>query len=108
MGALVERRGRLEIMEYTETASSCFYPYSYTGMMACTMAFMEKMGNVDLPIHWVWKQFGSRWAWKGERFIFDALPYAERPEALCYPKEQVYAPLKSREDLARVLQAVRG
>ncbi len=107
MGALIERMGRLEMVEYTETSPSCPYKYSYIGMMACKMSFMEKMGNMVLPIHWVWKKSGSSFVWKGEKFIFDALPYANLAKALCYPKEQVYAPLKSQDDLGQILTAAK-
>jgi hypothetical protein len=104
MGALVEREGRLEIIEYTEADSTMQYSYSYVGMMAMKLSFMKRMAKVDLPIHWVWKKAGDGFGWKGERFIFDALAFADIAEALSYPRAQIYAPLKSQENLEEILQ----
>ncbi len=104
MGALVTRAGRLEIVEYTEVDPSIKVSYSYTGMMALKLSFMKKMAKIELPLHWVWKKSGDTFAWKGERFIFDALPYAEKVEALSYPSSQIYAPIKNKENLEDVLQ----
>ena len=106
MGALVERKGRLEIVEYTEADAAAEYRYSYTGMMAMKLSFMKRMAKVELPFHWVWKRTGDGFGWKGERFIFDALPFADVAEALCYPRGQIYAPLKSKENLEEILQAL--
>lgn len=36
-------------------------------------------------------------AWKFERFIFDVLPLANQVSALCYPREDCFAPLKNYE-----------
>ena len=104
MGALVEREGRIEILEYTEADRCMEYRYSYTGMIAMKHSFMKRMAKIELPLHWVWKKEGDSFAWKGERFIFDALPYATRAEALCYPREEIYAPLKSSANLEEILQ----
>jgi UDP-N-acetylglucosamine pyrophosphorylase len=106
MGALVERAGRLEIVEYIEIDPSMQYRYSYTGMMAMKLSFMKQMAGVELPVHWVWKKTGDAFKWKGEKFIFDALPFAERAGALCYPRNQIYAPLKSKENLEEILQVL--
>lgn len=102
MGALVERMGRLEIVEYTELDTLAEYRYRYTGMMAMTLAFMKRLAGSDLPLHWVWKQNGKLSAWKGERFLFDALALANHAEALCYPRNQIYEPLKSIKNLCQI------
>lgn len=104
MGALVRRADRLEIVEYTEVDPTFPISYCYTGMMALKLSFMQKMAKIDLPLHWVWKKSGDTFAWKGERFIFDALPYAEKAEALSYPSSQIYAPIKNKENLEDVLR----
>ncbi len=106
MGAVVEREGRLEIVEYTEADPSLHYPYSYTGMMAMKLTLMKKMAKVELPLHWVWKRAGDRFGWKGERFIFDALPFADQAVSLSYSRAQIYAPLKSKENLEEILQVL--
>lgn len=98
MGALVEREGRLEIVEYTELDPLTEYPYRYTGMMAATLSFMKRLAGVDLPLHWVWKKDH----WKAERFLFDALFFADSAKAICYPRDQIYAPLKTLKNLYEI------
>jgi ADP-heptose:LPS heptosyltransferase len=107
MGAVVEREGRLEIVEYTEADPSLHYPYSYAGMMAMKLTFMKRMTKVELPLHWVWKRASDRFGWKGEHFIFDALPFADQTVSLSYPRSQIYAPLKSKENLEEILQVLK-
>ncbi len=103
MGALVEREGRIEVVEYFDADATVQYRYSYTGMMAMKLSFMKRMAKVDLPLHCVWKKAKDAFAWKREMFIFDALPFADRAKALCYSRSQIYAPLKSKENLAEIL-----
>lgn len=122
MGALVERQGKIEVAEYMEIAprelkargddGSLLYKYANTGQLAFSLPFLRRMAEIDLPLHWVKKKIplGSRsvWAWKGEHFIFDAFPYAERVRALCFPRETCYAPLKGIEHLESVEKILRG
>ncbi len=107
MGALVTREGRLEILEYMEIPPTFTVKYSYTGMLAMQLNFMKQMAKVDLPVHWVWKKAGDTFAWKGERFVFDALPFAKTAVALCFPKAEIYAPLKSEENLKEILSTTQ-
>ncbi len=108
MGSLVIREGRLEIIEYMEWDVSLESLWVYTGATAMTLEFIKKMARTELPLHWVRKKEGNRFVWKGERFIFDALAFAEKSAALCYPRDQVYAPLKSHENLNEVFQLIRN
>ena len=103
MGALVEREGRIEVLEYVDQAPSFVYQYAYVGMMAFKLSFVKWMATQELPLHWVRKKIHRRLPWKGERFIFDALPFANKTAALCFPREQVYAPLKSLDNLDNIL-----
>jgi len=98
MGVLVERENRLEVIEYYELDPSQEYPFAYAGMMAISFSFLRKMASIDLPLHRVWKKSGKKMAWKRERLIFDALHYAEKSGAVCYPAETIYAPIKTLED----------
>lgn len=103
MGAIVEREGRIEVLEYIDCDPNVSYMYSNTGMMAMKLSFICQMANVDLPIHWVKKSIPGtkKWGWKGEKFIFDCFPFGE-VSALCYPKQDCYAPLKSIEALSSI------
>ena len=106
MGVLVERCGRIEILEYLHLDREAHYIYNNTGMMNVSLPFILNASSKNLPIHWVEKKVLGKTVLKGERFIFDALPLAERVEALLFPREICYAPMKSLENLPRVEQAL--
>lgn len=108
MGALVQREGRLEIVEYTELDPSRAYRYRYAGMMACTLELAQSLSKIEFPLHWVWKKAKDQFAWKGERFLFDACLFARAAIALCFPRGEIYAPLKSLENLYSVEKILRG
>jgi UDP-N-acetylglucosamine/UDP-N-acetylgalactosamine diphosphorylase len=48
-------------------------------------------------------------AWKFEKFIFDLLPAAQKVDALVYPRESCFAPLKNfsgNDSFATVAEAI--
>lgn len=112
MGMLVEKNGKIEIVEYTELDPSQEYKHAYSGAMLFDLAFFCKMAEKELPLHWVRKKIpigpNSVEAWKGEQFIFDCLPYAEQPCLYSVQRETHYAPLKSKEDIAQVEEILRN
>ncbi|HSX13644.1 MAG TPA: UTP--glucose-1-phosphate uridylyltransferase [Chlamydiales bacterium] len=103
MGAIVEREGKIEIVEYMDLDPKEEYVYSNTGMMAISLSFFEKMKDIVLPIHWVRKKLPGtkKWGWKGEKFIFDVLPFA-RTSAVCFSRKSCYAPLKNIDAQKRI------
>lgn len=113
MGVLVENGDKIEIIEYTDLDSTKEYKYAYSGQLAFSFPFFCKMGEVELPIHWVRKTMRGRPIWKGERFIFDVFPYAKKSCSLCVSRETHYAPVKGPESIEMVqklldLQFARG
>lgn len=111
MGVVVEKNGKIEIVEYTELDPSQEYKYAYSGALVFDLPFFCKMGEKELPLHWVRKKIpigpNAVEVWKGEQYIFDVLPFAKR--ALLYPsvREKVYAPLKEAENIPAVEQILR-
>lgn len=99
MGALVERCGRIEIVEYLDLDPALDYLYANTGIMVMSPSFLAKMAKRELPFHFVKKQFNGEFVLKCERFIFDAIPYALKVEAISAFRETCYAPVKSLESL---------
>lgn len=111
MGVLVERGGKLEVFEYCDIDPSLLaqreadgtlsYLYAYTNLAAFNLSFIQKASLVDLPLHWVQKNVQHQGAehllWKGEKFLFDAFPLANSIGVLCSPREECYAPLKTKE-----------
>lgn len=96
MGVLVEREGKLAIVEYMKWTGEA--RYGSTGSMAMTMAWLEKVAPLPLPWHWVKKR---------EQFIFDAFRWADRIEPLCFPREVCYAPIKGRDSVPEVEALIR-
>lgn len=106
MGALEVRRG-IEVVEYTELDPNEKYKYVYSGQIGFNFRFFCKMSDIDLPIHYVCKKMNGKLFWKGEQFIFDALPLAATVQALEVPREKYYAPIKSLDDVAEVTKILR-
>lgn len=103
-GALVEREGKIEILEYLYLDPSQKYFYSNSGMMAMSLPFFLKMGETQLPTHYVEKKLPgtNTYVFKEERFIFESLPYAAHVSAFSCPRNRCYAPMKSLENLPQV------
>ncbi|MEN9654989.1 MAG: hypothetical protein RL235_1101, partial [Chlamydiota bacterium] len=107
MGALSARLGAIEVTEYIAMNQKIRYVYSYIGIMALKLSFIRSVAGRKLPVRWVWKaipQLKAKFAWKGEQFIFDALIYAAKVEALCDDRIGCYAPLK-RADQKNAVEA---
>lgn len=113
VGVLAERNRRIEVVEYTEISPDQLknYLYANIGQLTFRLPFIEKMAEVDLPLHWVQKKASvgaqTLTVWKGEQYIFDAFPHAARVEALLASRESCFAPLKSHESLEAVQQLLR-
>lgn len=107
MGALVEKEGKIEVVEYTELNPEENYKYAYSGQIAFDFQFFCKMAEMELPLHWVRKKVKGQWIWKGEQFIFDVFPFASRIHSFCVPRDIHYAPVKTREQVESVEQLLR-
>ncbi len=102
MGALVERKGKLKVIEYSEIPSNgSQYTLSSTGMFCLSMGFIKYLCGTlkaEFPLHLARKKAGiggDMHIWKCERFIFDLLEFARSSAVLVYPREKIYAPLKN-------------
>lgn len=91
MGVLVEREGKLAIVEYMKWEGPA--RFGSTGSIAVTMEWIQKVAPFPLPWHWVKKR---------EQFIFDAFRWAERIEPLCFLPQVCYAPIKGRDSVSAV------
>lgn len=98
MGALGIRHHKLSIVEYFAIEEDKFL-FSYTGQMALSTRFIRKAATFQMPYHWVRKKSHTEGlVWKREQFLFDAFPVAESIKALCYARDQCYAPIKELEN----------
>jgi UDP-N-acetylglucosamine/UDP-N-acetylgalactosamine diphosphorylase len=107
MGAIIEEGERVRVVEYTDLKPDASYRYAYSGQIGFSLSFVMEMAGRDLPIHWVRKEHQGQWIWKGEQFIFDALPFAKRVKTFPVLKRTHYAPIKTRQCAAMIEQSLR-
>lgn len=105
VGAVGEKEGKLCVVEYGENPPST-WRLANTSLFCFSMDFIEKTKNISLPLHLAKKSFEGKIVFKQEYFIFDLLLFAERTGVLIYPREETFAPLKTKEDVKSVQQAL--
>jgi UDP-N-acetylglucosamine/UDP-N-acetylgalactosamine diphosphorylase len=106
IGLIVWKNGHLAVQEYSEATFPNSAPLGYIGLLALSLSFIERIAPLTLPWHRARKQHAGQMIWKLERFLFDILPHANRSGVLVYPRNKIYAPLKTTADLAKVQQAL--
>ncbi len=109
MGRLVRIEGRLANLEFAELTDAQRVENSFanTGLFTLDLGLVQALAKKDFPLHWAWKSTpawpgGKRQAWKGERFITDALGFAKRPCALFSERNSCYAPLKEKKSIGEI------
>jgi UDP-N-acetylglucosamine/UDP-N-acetylgalactosamine diphosphorylase len=110
VGVLVEQKGRVHVVEYTELPESEKTARGADGELlhrCANITLLSLRFNVvkpmDLPLHLAHKAISiptdpkpfSPNAWKFEKFIFDIFPLIERIGVLVYPRRMCFAPLKN-------------
>lgn len=105
VGVIGEHEGKLRVVEYTENPPA-EWRLANTGLFAFHLSFVEKAKRAQLPLHLAKKFFGNKTFYKQEYFLFDLLPLAERPQVVLYPREETFAPLKSKDDIGAVQRAL--
>lgn len=111
VGIVVKQENKVKVIEYSEISQeerqarleegSLKHPCANVSLFCFNMAFIKKMANQILPLHKSlkkakkWGQVDSFYAWKFETFIFDLLSSTNKVQALVYPREECFAPLKN-------------
>lgn len=121
VGVLAKENNQVVVVEYSEMSNderqaktndgTLLYKCANLSLFSFTMDFIQNSVagkyTPPMPLHLAHKAvkhldaFGHSVktekpaAWKFEKFIFDLLPYAPRVEALLYPRETCFAPLKN-------------
>lgn len=108
MGVLVGKEGKMQVIEYTELDPEQKYKYAYSGQLAFDFSFFCKMGEKELPTHWIQKVVDGKKVWKGEQFIFDVFPFAEVSRLFCVDRKTHYAPIKGPESADHALKVLVG
>jgi len=119
LGIVVQREGRLAIVEYSELTDEQMHArlpsgelkYN-TGSVALhvfSYAFLRSEAHASMPLHIAHKKVpycdedGNTVkpeipnAYKFEKFIFDVLPHAGRPLVLRFEREDEFSPVKNAE-----------
>lgn len=114
VGLLGMQEGKSSVIEYSEAPIAVWediekYPLANISLFYLSMDFVRYVAEKKLPLHLAYKPVkrlsyrGNEGieeqikGWKFEHFIFDTLAYAKKVEAIVYPRESTFAPLKSRE-----------
>lgn len=124
VGVLVQQNGKVQVIEYTEmeekerkkmtSKGTLKHSCANISLFCISLSFIEKLfqQKVKLPLHAAYKTAPNltdknNKAWKFEHFIFDILPLADKVQALLYPREKCFAPLKNLtgEDSPSTVQA---
>lgn len=117
VGVIVQEKGKPAVVEYTELSQkertdtrsdgTLRHLLANLSLFAFDMSFIQQAAETSLPLHKAFKavkylnekgvtiQAVHPMAWKFERFIFDVLPLGSRVEALVYPRDMCFAPLKN-------------
>lgn len=122
VGLLMRRYGVLQVVEYSElpdeerqallSDGSLKHACANISLFSFSASFIEKLKGASFPLHLAFKDAQalgkSVKAWKFEKFIFDLLPWASNVQALMYPREECFAPLKSSQDFDMVQKALQS
>ncbi len=113
VGVLVKKGDRIAVVEYSELPFKevSQYPLANISLFCFSMDFIKTAG--PLPFHASFKAAktldgtpAEPNAWKMETFIFDNL--SNKVNALLYPREECFSPLKDAEGVKRVQQALQA
>lgn len=127
VGMIVSVDGKPQVVEYTEMdpqeRASALHRCANLSMFCLSMGFIKSLEHFQMPLHLAHKsvkyldkhglteQATEPNAWKYEKFIFDILPAAKKVEALLYPREHCFAPLKNlsgRDSLITVQESLQN
>lgn len=102
-GGLVEVEGKVRVVEYIHSAQPAHW--INTGIYSLSLDFVRQVCERPLPIHPVKKEG----LWKFEKFLFDTFAFASSSQAIAFEREEIFSPIKCREDLksATIKQWVR-
>lgn len=118
LGILVESAiGSPKVLEYMEfprkewelqdDQENFVYNIGNISLFCFSFSFLNGVYSEKLPLHKAFKKTErlviknnqlvteDAFAWKFEKFIFDLLPFASSSQALLYPREMTFAPLKN-------------
>lgn len=121
VGLIVKSDDAIRVVEYSEApkevlADSKNYSLANISLFIINLSEVYHVSRQSLPLHAAYKpaQFYNPQnkstkiisAWKFEYFIFDILPFIPNVQVMVFPRNQVFAPLKNADDIAKVQLAL--
>lgn len=111
VGVLAKKNGHLTVIEYSEINDNerfkknnngeLLYSLANISLFSFSMSFIQNVALNDekMPLHRAFKKVAATnlKGWKFERFIFDALIFAEKISLIKYLREKCFSPLKNKE-----------
>ena len=104
VGLFVEEEGKIRVVEYTEldallreqkdSSGQLLFQWANMSTFGCSLRFVQRAATLSLPLHAAKKTVNGRQVWKGEYFIFDALPAAHTIALVPFDRRQSFAPVK--------------
>ncbi|NGX63838.1 MAG: putative uridylyltransferase [Candidatus Anoxychlamydiales bacterium] len=104
-GAIGEKNGKVQIVEYINLVNNQNYKYSNSGIYLIDLKFFKKLKNKNLKYHFIKKRVKNSediFAYKSESFIFDGFTYANKINTMLDDKQNFYAPIKDKKSLKYV------
>lgn len=106
---LITEYSEMEALDFIAKNEDGTYLYSFanTGLFCFSFPFFIKASEKNLPLHKALKPVKDLgYAWKFERFIFDILTFATSTQVILYPRKRCFAPLKDKESIPKVQEAL--
>lgn len=109
VGILVEKDGRVGVVEYSEMtkeerekrspAGNFMHELANISYFAFSFAFIKRISQMpqnSMPLHNAKKVIQGKQYIKQEYFVFDVLAFSDKTEVLLLDREECFAPLKNR------------
>lgn len=117
VGLFVEEEGKIRVVEYTEldptlreqkdSQGQFLFRWANLSAFGCSLGFVERAAMMSLPLHAAKKTVNGTSVWKGEYFIFDAMPAAHTIRIVPLDRERSFAPVKDPASLKAAQTAIQ-
>lgn len=105
LGVLVSSEGSPTVLEYLEvprkdwelqdSKGEYLFGAGNISLFCFSIPFLKRASQKELPLHPAMKKINGVNVWKFEKYIFDILPYSQSTQALLYPREMTFSPIKN-------------
>jgi UDP-N-acetylglucosamine/UDP-N-acetylgalactosamine diphosphorylase len=111
-GRLVNKHQKLSIVEFAELSNEQKQKniLANTGLLLLNGGFFHSLSLKNFPFHWAYRSATAyengrmvrKMSYKAERFIVDALLFADRAQSIVFSRSQCFAPLKDKNSILEI------